>query len=70
MSEAASMNSDASTNLARDRQRELDAAVEGLYSTFAKKLHGPVCGCPHCTSEVDDQRLRAKPLRHLSGEDP
>ena len=32
-------------------------------------LHGPVRGCPCCTSDADDRRLRAKPLRDLSGDD-
>jgi hypothetical protein len=53
----------------QDRRRALDAAVEGLYRAFADELHGPVCGCPHCTSPADDQQLGAKPLRQLTGND-
>jgi hypothetical protein len=57
-------------NSAQDRTRALDAAIEGLYSAFAcQKQHGPVEGCPHCTSVADDQRLRGKPLRQLNGDD-
>ena len=53
-----------------DHRRTLEAAVEGLYSTFASyKLHGPVVGCPHCTSLADDERLRSRPLRDLHAGD-
>ena len=56
------------SNLSANRGVELDAAIEGLYSTFAHKHHGPVTGCSDCTSPADDERLGPSPC-HLTGED-
>jgi hypothetical protein len=43
--------------------------VEQLYSVFKRyPLSVPVEGCPHCTSQHDEQRLASKPLRLLAAE--
>jgi hypothetical protein len=57
-------------NSAAEARQALNAAIKGLYRTFARhKLHGPVVGCPHCTSSADDRQLRSKPLHNLTGDD-
>jgi hypothetical protein len=53
-----------------ERQESLNAAIEGLYATFAHfELTGAVDGCPHCTGPGDDEVLRSKPRRKLEGGD-
>jgi len=65
-----SMSPDQESNSAQDSRRQLNEAIESLYATFAfPRRFGPVTGCHHCTSPDDDERLRSKPLRQLSGED-
>ncbi len=49
----------------------LRQATEVLYETFAGyPLRDTIEGCiPHCVDASDDARIRAKPLRELSGND-
>jgi hypothetical protein len=52
------------------RRKELDSAIEGLYSVFNRyRLPNHCGGCPCCTSPADGQRLQAKPLRSLTAQD-
>ncbi len=51
-------------------QGSFEAAVEALYAAFKRyKLARVVYGCPHCTSEADQHRIRARPLRELGATD-
>lgn len=49
---------------------DFESAVESLYESFARYKMAPVVhGCPHCTGEADQLRIRARPLRELDGGD-
>lgn len=53
-----------------DERIALQAAIDKLYTIFARyPLRHPVIGCPHCVSQVDQERIASKPLRQLKGED-